>query len=202
MPAMFGEPGYDPGQAAIDALASGMSGAPVGTGPAPGIAQQVSGALPTEVDVNALLAQLQAQQNAMAEEIARLKSGGAAQGEHPLIGTATAARDLIAQHLAGSPKPNQAEILRLADDLVDASRNAVTSGDTTAARKVAAQLAKELNRIHPGPGDHHYFTAALNLVGYHYGNAADTVTRARPSNAPAVGSDRAPVRVVSGSVTG
>jgi hypothetical protein len=202
MTAQFGEPGYTPEQYA--AAAATVAGPPVGVGLPSGVENQVagSGALPTEVDVNQLLAQLLAQSNAMAEEIARLKSGQAPAGDHPLIGTATAARDLIAQHLTGSPKPNSADILRLADDLVDASRNAVASGDPAAARKVAAQLTKELNRIHPGPGDHHYFTAALNLVGYHYGNAADTVTQARPSGAPAVGSSRPPAQVVYGSVTG
>ena len=171
---------------------------PLGTGPE---TIDASGASATEVDVAALLRQMQAQQDELSRQVAQLRAGRAPEGEHPLVATATAARDLIAQHFDRGGKGDAAMIGRLADDLVDASGNAVESGDPSAAREVAKKLTRELNRVHPGPGDHHYFTNALALVGYHYGNAADTVTEARPSNAPAV-SGGAPAKVVAGSVTG
>jgi len=171
---------------------------PLGTGPEN---IDASGGAPTEVDVPALLAQMQAQQEALAAEVARLRGSQAPQGEHALVSTATAARELIATHFDRGYKGDGPKILRLADDLVDASGNAVSSGDTAAARKVARQLETELNRVHPGPGDHHYFKNALALVGYHYPIAADTVTEAQPSNAPAVAGAPAP-KIVAGSVTG
>jgi hypothetical protein len=171
---------------------------PLGTGPD---SIDASGASATEVDVAALLAQMQAQQDAMAAEIAKLRGSQAPAGEHPLVSTATAARELIATHFDRGYKGDGAAIGRLADDLVDASQNAVQSGDPSAARQVAKKLEVELNRVHPGPGDHHYFKNALALVGYHYPIAADTVTEAQPSNAPAVSGASAP-KIVAGSVTG
>ena len=175
---------------------------PLGTGPGEDqMAEKASAASATEVDVAALLAQLQAQQAAMAEEIARLRGAQAPEGEHPLVSTAAAARELIATHFDRGYKGDAAAIGRLADDLVDASGNAISSGDTAAARKIARQLEVELSRVHPGPGDHHYFKNALALVGYHYPIAADTVTEAQPSNAPAVSGAPAP-KIVAGSVTG
>ena len=175
---------------------------PLGTGPdADQLADKAAAGSATEVDVRALLAQMQAQQEALAAEVARLRGSQAPQGEHPLVSTATAARDLIAQHFDRGGKGDAAAIGRLADDLVDASGNAVESGDTGPARQVARKLEVELNRVHPGPGDHHYFKNALALVGYHYPIAADTVTEAKPSNATAI-SGGAPAKVVAGSVTG
>lgn len=180
------------------AAADQVQAPPLGTGPD---AIDASAATATEVDVAALLRQMQAQQDELTRQVAQLRAGQPAQGEHPLVSTATAARDLIGQHFDRGGKGDRAMIGRLADDLVDASGNAVESGDPSAARDVAAKLTKELNRVHPGPGDHHYFTNALALVGYHYGNAADTVTEAKPSNRPSV-SGGAPAKVIAGSVTG
>jgi hypothetical protein len=175
---------------------------PVGTGPDPAdLDAKAASASATEVDVTALLAQLQAQQDALTAEVARMRAGRAPEGEHPLIATAAAARGLIAEHFDRGYKGDKAMVLRLADDLTDAAGNAVTSGDTSAVRQVARRLEVELNRIHPGPGDHHYFSNALALTGYHLPLAADTITAPRPSNAPAV-SGGAPVKVVAGSVTG
>lgn len=187
----------------LQAVKDQVASPPVGTGPSEAdMAAKTAGGSPTEVDVNALLARLQAQQDAMAAEITRLKAGQAPQGEHPLITTAKQARDLIAQHFDNGYKGDGPAVTRLADDMIDAATNAVSSGDTAAVRQVARKLERELNRIHPGPGDHHYFKAALGLVSYHLHNAADTVTEAKPSDAPALGSDRSPARVISGSVTG
>ena len=43
---------------------------------------------------------------------------------------------------------------------------------------------------------------ALGMVSVHVPDQADTVTEAQPSGAPAIGSDKAPAKVVAGSVTG
>ena len=189
----------------LKAAAATVTGPPVGTGPGPDqLAAKVSGGMATEVDVPALLARLQEQQAAMAAEIARLRQGQGPQGEHPLIGTAVQTRDLIAQHFAGTTLAvaATAPVLRLADDVVDAARNAVKSGDTGPVRQLAQRLERALNRVHPGPGDHHYFTVALAGAGIHMQDAADAVTGPAPSSAGAVGSSQVPVTVVAGSVTG
>ena len=155
------------------------------------------GASATEVDVAALMARM----DAMAAQLAALqaeKNAGA--GEHALIGAATTARDLIAHHFEFHPKG--AELGRLADDVVDAARNAVASGDTGPVRAVADKLRRRLEFFHPGPGDHHYFRQALGAVSVHIPDAADTVTGPDPSAAPALGSSQAPAKVLQGSVTG
>jgi hypothetical protein len=177
---------------------------PVGTGPDPSeMAAKIPAGTPTAVDVPALLAQMQAQQEAMAAEIARLKAGQAPEGEHPLIGTALQTRDLIATHVdMGGGKNRGPVILRLADDVIDAARNAVSSGDTGPVRQLAQRLERALNQVHPGPGDHHYFTLALQGAGVHMQDAADAVTGPAPSSAGAVGSSQPAARVISGSVTG
>jgi hypothetical protein len=198
--AQFGEPGYTPDQFA--AVKDQVQPPPVGTGPAPGIEGKVSDAIPTVVDVPALLAQMQAQQDAMAAEIKRLQAGQAPTGTHPLIGTATAARDLIAQHFDRGAAGDRGPVLALADDLVDAAKNGVESGDTGPVRQLGQRLERALHRVHPGPGDHHYFANALQMVNAHLIDAADTVTEKAPPPAGALGSDRAPAKVVSGSVTG
>src|SRR5271170_6319215 len=122
------------------------------------MAARIPAATPTETDVNAVIATMQAQMAAMAEQIAGMKSTQAT-GEHPLIGAAASARDLIAQHFEFHRKGP--ELIRLADDNLDAARNAVDSGDTGAQRQVNSKLERALMRWHPGPGDHHYFTQAL-----------------------------------------
>jgi hypothetical protein len=199
-PAKFGETGYSPEDLA--AVKDQVQPPPVGTGPTPEqiAAAAASGASPTEVDVTALLATMQAQMAAMAAQIASLKSTQVGGGAHELVVNAAQARDLIAKHFEFHPKG--AELTRLADDVVDAAGNAVESGDTAAVRQVAGKLERKLNSYHPGPGDHHYFTQALAMVGVHIPGSADLITDAQPSAAPAIGSDKPPAKVLAGSVTG
>lgn len=180
----------------LEAVREQVQPPPVGTGPAPFTPSPPPPGTVTETDLPALLARM----DEMAKQIAALQSAGAVAGEHPLIAEAKAARDLIGHHFEFHPK--MTELGRLADDVVDAAVNAVASGDTGAVRKVAAALARELIRRHPGPGDNHYFANALSVVSAGIPNAADTVTAAQPSAAPAIGSSQAPARVVAGSVTG
>lgn len=188
----------------LQAARDTVTGPPVGTSPgADDLAAKVSGALPTEVDVVALLAQLLAQQEAMGAEITRLRAGQAPQGVHPLILAAQSARDLIAQHVDMGGGRNQGpDLLRLADDTVDAAGNAVASGDTGPVRSIGRRLERALIRVHPGPGDHHYFTQALAMVGTNLPAFADEITGPAVPAAAALGSSRLPVTVVAGSVTG
>lgn len=179
----------------LAAAASQVQPPPVGTT----LGDIPPGAAATEVDVPALLARLMAQQEAMAAEIARLRADRGPEGEHNLIGASIAARDLIAQHFEFHPKRKELE--RLAEDMIDAARNSVASGDTGPVRAVAQRLSRALGRFHPGPGDHHYFDHALRMTDVHVPDAADTVTAPQPSNAPAVSGGK-PASVVAGSVTG
>lgn len=190
------DPTYTPEQYA--AAAGTVDAPPVGTGPsADDLAAKVPAASATEVDVAALMARM----DAMGAQLAALQAEqGTGAGEHNLIGASLAARDLIATHYEFSPRKD--ELVRLADDLVDAARNAVASGDTGPARTVADRLERKLKMWSPGPGDHHYWTQAFGLVSDHIPDAADTVTAAQPSNAPALGSSSGPAKVVAGSVTG
>jgi hypothetical protein len=175
---------------------------PVGVSPDPAaMAAAATGpGSPTEVDVNALLLQMQAQMAAMAAQITAMKAGQLPEGEHCLIGAAAQARDLIAHHFEFHAKGP--DLTRLADDVLDAARNAVASGDTTAVRSVADKLRRRLEFFHPGPGDHHYFRQALGMVTVHIPDAADTVTQPTPSNAPAIGNQTGSAKVLQGSVTG
>ena len=176
---------------------------PIPPGPDPDeVAAKAAAASPTETDVHALLTQMQAQQAAMAEEIRRLKAGQAPDGVHPLIGAATSARDLLAVHFDHGGKGNGPEVMRLADDLVDAAGNAVDSGDPAAARQVGQKLDRALMRAHPGGGDHHYFTHALDFIRHAVPDAADTITAPKQTNAPALSSSSGSVPVIQGSVTG
>src|ERR1700676_3051446 len=94
----------------------------VGTGPAPeDLTAKAQAAIPTEVDVAALIRQMQAQQDAMAAQIAALQAGQPATGVHPLLGTATEARGQLQIHFDTGGKGTdtaKANIMRLADDLV------------------------------------------------------------------------------------
>lgn len=164
--------------------------------------QVASSASATEVDVPALLARMQAQQDAMAAEIARLKAGQAPQGDHPLVGVATQARDQLREHFANDDTATDSSgVMRLADDVVDAAGNAVESGNVGPVRQLGEKMTRALAKIHPGPGDHHYFAQALGFYRDHLPDAADTVTEPSPSPAPAIGGGQS-VPVVQGSVTG
>jgi hypothetical protein len=192
------DPGFTPEQAE-QATQAQRDDTTVGTGPnADAMAGRVAVAAPAEVDVQALLARVQAMEKKLAE-------AGYSGGQHPLTGTAVSARDQLRVHLehgnlTGSDE--HAAVLRLADDLVDAAGNAVESGDVSAVRDIGARLERALGRIHPGNGDHHYFRQALEFVRHHLPEAADLVTAPAPSDRPQVASGRPPARVVTGSVTG
>jgi len=185
---------YTPEQ--LEAAKASVQPPPVGAGPDPaGLDAKLEGATPFEVDTQAMIREM------VAAEVKRIMAQRQpADGEHNLISASAAARDLIAHHFEFHPKKD--ELVRLADDLVDAARNSVDSGDAGPARQVAAKLERRLNFFHPGPGDHHYFRQALGLVSVHVPDAADTIGDAQPTAAPAVASGKPPARVLEGSVVG
>lgn len=192
---------YTPDQ--LQAAAGQVQPPPFGTAlPADASQTVAGGAMPTEVDVQALIAQMQAQQQAMNEKIAQLEAERGPAGDHPLIGVAQQARDQLAMHFShDDTKRDSTAVMRLADDLVDAAGNAVESGDPGPARSVGEKLLRAVKKVNPGPGDHHYYAQAVGFIRDHFPDAADTVTQARPSKAPAVGGGQS-VAVVQGSVTG
>jgi hypothetical protein len=195
-------PGFTPEQAEAATAAQRDGAPPIATGIPPALAARVrSAGGPAETDTAALLSQMQAQMLALAAEVTRLKQGQAGDGAHPLVGTAASIRDMLAVHYDHNPGAAGAPVLRLADDVVDASKNAVESGDVSVVRDLGARLVRALKRNHPGPGDHHWFTQALDFASNHLPEAADTVGAPAPSGAPALGG-AAPAPVVAGSVTG
>lgn len=152
----------------------------------------------TDVDVQALLAgirALQARVDALEDEKA---AGNAA----PVVGTAETIRDLLRVHAAHNPKTDHAPVLALADDAVDAAGNAVESGDGGELSKIGARLVRAIRKIHPGPGDHHYLNQALGFAEDHLPDAIDALEPRRADPIAAIGSDRAPAKVIPGSVTG
>ena len=196
---------FTPEQAAAVTDAQRQEQAPFGTQvPPPLLTDRARAAAgPAQVDVAALVAQLQAQIAELGKEVRQLRQG-APGGLHPLPGTAKAIRDMLATHFLHRPGDDGAAVLRLADDTVDAAANAVESGDTSTVRDLAGRLERAINRAHPGPGDHHWIRQALDFTRNHLPEAADTVTGPAAGTAPAaaIGSDRPPASVVAGSVTG
>jgi hypothetical protein len=163
-------------------------------------AQQANGpAGITDVDVKALLAGIQALQ-ARVDALESEKASGAG---IPVVGTAEALRDLVATHAVHNPGTDHGDVIRLADDVVDAARNAADSGDSGIVHELAGKLVRALRKVDPGPGDHHYFRQAMGFAEVHLPDAADQLVK-KPARQPAaeVGSSQPPATVVQGSVTG
>ena len=177
------------------------SGGPAGVTPPAedAVAAQAvaAGADPTSVDVKALLAGIQALQDRVQALEAEKASGAAI----PVQVTAETLRDLVQTHVAHHPGQDFSDVLRLADDAVDAGVNAAVSGDGGPVLTIAGKLVKALKRVHPGPGDHHYFTQALQFAETHLPDAAENLVP-QPKTAGAVESAQPPAAVVQGSVTG
>lgn len=163
------------------------------------LASAMPAASPADVDVAQLLAMVQRMQ----AQISDLQAGKGLEGEHPLIGTAKSARDLLATHYQHNTTADGGPVLRMADDLVDASSNAVESGDVGPVRTLGEKFARLLRKHHPGPGDHHYYNQAVDFATEHLGDAADLVTGPAPRPAGELQGKAAPAtQVVQGSVTG
>lgn len=159
------------------------------------------GASATEVDTSQLLAAMKAMQ----ERLDALEAEKRSRNAPALVSTAESLRDLIIKHASGmtvhGQVPDMSQGTRLADDVVDAAGNAVTSGDVSHVRAIGQRIETWLRRIHPGPQDHPYYSQAVDFASHHLPLAADQVTGPQPSGALPV-SGAAPVSVIPGSVTG
>ena len=199
----FGQPGYDPAHltAAADQVRGGpapQSAWPSDEDLAAQLRAQQAGAPAglTDMDVSALLAGIKALQDRV-DALEAEKSSGAGL---PVVNTAQALRDLIATHAAHTPGTDHADLLRLADDAVDAAGNAASSGDGGPLTDISGKIARALQRANPGPGTHHSYQQAVGFAEVHLPDAAaQLVPKSRA--VAAVGSDRPPAPVIQGSVT-
>lgn len=152
----------------------------------------------TQVDANALLAEIKAMQ----ARLAQLEAEKATTTAPALVNTAESLRNLLGEHALRTLAGDYAPVLALADDAVDAARNAVTSGDVTYVRQIGDRIARWMRSHAPHPGENHYWRQALDFAEHHLPDAADNH---KPSPAPAAGAittDKAPAAVIPGSVTG
>jgi hypothetical protein len=202
----FGQPGYDPATLAKAAQA-------LRSAPAPGIAPPDEGSVAaglaarqaaapagvTTVDVDALFAGMQAMQQQIDALLAEKASGAGI----PVQATAESLRELIKTHASQSPGTDHTDLLRLADDAVDAAVNAASSGIGGPVVAIAGKVVKALQKVNPGPGDFHYFRQALGFAEVHLVDAAEALVP-RPARQPAgqVTSSQPPATVIQGSVTG
>lgn len=152
----------------------------------------------TDVDVAKLLELIQGMQ-ARVDALEAEKASGAAV---PVLGTAEALRDLIAVHAAHSPGADHGDVLRLADDAVDAARNAADTGDGSLVVQISQKIARALAKVHPGGGDHHYFRQALGFAEVHLPDAAAQLVPRPAKPSAELTSTRGSVPVLQGSVTG
>jgi hypothetical protein len=151
----------------------------------------------TDVDVTQLLAGIRALQDRV-EALEDEKRAGAGD---PLGNSVASLKALLGLHAAHAPGIDHSAAASMADDLTDAAGNAVKSGDTGAVEKITGKLLAWLKRGgNPGPGDHPYYRQAVDFAEYHIPDAAELVEK--PSTSAAIGTDRAPARVIAGNVTG
>jgi len=179
------------------------SASPAVAPPAPeqvAVQAAASGLGATSVDVGELEKLIEAR--VAAAVAASMASAARAQNAPVVQSTAETMRDLIATHASQNPGRDHSEVLGLADDAVEAAKNAVGSGDGSYVTKIAAKLERALRKVHPGPGDHHYFGQALDFASVHLPDAADQLEPPAPQSAGAVASSQAPAKVIEGNVTG
>ena len=174
-------------------------------------AAQVQGATATETDLAAELAQGQAQAGigvteaditslfaqikAMQDRLDRAERERAASAPPVLVSTAETLKGYVDVH-------NDPAAAELAADALEAAKNATESGDTGPLAKIQARLAKHLAKNPPYPGENHHYRQALDWATNHLDEAIQAFVPPPPSTTAAVGSDRAPARVVEGSVIG
>lgn len=153
----------------------------------------------TSVDVDRLLAGIAALQ-ARVQVLEAEKASGAAE---PVLNAAQALQSQVQLHAAHHPEYDHSGTLRLADDVVDAAKNAADSGDGSIVTELAGRLARALHKVHPNRGEAHYFRQALGFAEVHLpDSAAQLVPKPAQAPAGAVTSSGASVPVVQGSVTG
>jgi predicted nucleic acid-binding protein len=173
----FGHAGYDPEQ-----LAARQAAAPAGI---------------TDVDANKLLAAMQRMQ----AQIDQLQAEKAAGLGVPVITNAELMRALLKTHAAHYLGTDHTDVLRLADDTVDAAKNAAESGDGSILTQLAGKMERALKKVNPGPGDFTYFQQARDFATDHIPEAAAQLVPV-PQTSAALASSGAATPVIQGSVTG
>jgi hypothetical protein len=153
------------------------------------MAQGSTGLGVTEADIEGILSQLRDVQTRLDQaERERIKSA-------PPVLVSTV--DSLLHHLEGHGDP---DALDIGKSLQEAAVNSTQSGDTGPMVKIAAKLARHLQRNAPYPGENYHYKAAADWAANHVPDAIDAFVP--PAASQAVTSDRAPVKVVEGTVVG
>ena len=150
----------------------------------------------TEGDLAAILDRIKQMEATLAAQQATIAAAAADArgGPHPLIDHANTVTTLAAVH--GDPRAAE-----LAADLAEASNAAAESGDGSYVARIAARLHRHLITHAPPPGENWAYNRLLEHSGVHVPAAVDDL-QPPPSGQVAVASDRAPAKVVAGTVVG
>lgn len=173
--------------------------------PAPGQSEELGarlaagGAGTTDVDATRLLEIIQAMQGRLDALEAEKRDSQAP----PLLATVQSLRDLLGQHASMTTASiDHTDVLGMAEDLADAAKNAVQSGDLSHVAQIGQKIRRWLDRHHPGPGENAHYNQARDFAGPHLEDAIASFEGPERSTAPAVTSSRPPARVIPGNVTG
>jgi len=165
------------GQQASDVLGSPASEADIASS-----AVASAGLGVTEVDVNALAAQIKAMQ----DRIAQMEADAAKPSADSLSGTVKSIQYFLAGH-------GDAQAVKLGDDLAAAADAAVQSGDGTYVARAADRLDRYLAKNAPYPGENYFHRNAVAFV-----SDLPEIIDALPGPA----ASQAPAKVVQGAVVG
>jgi hypothetical protein len=165
------------GQQASDVLGSPASEADIASS-----AVASAGLGVTEVDVNALAAQIKAMQ----DRIAQMEADAAKPSADSLSGTVKSIQYFLAGH-------GDAQAVKLGDDLAAAADAAVQSGDGTYVARAADRLDRYLSKNAPYPGENYFHRNAAAFT-----SDLPEIIDALPGPA----AQQAPAKVVQGVVVG
>ena len=165
------------GQQASDVLGSPASEADIASS-----AVASAGLGVTEVDVNALAAQIKAMQ----DRIAQMEADAAKPSADSLSGTIKSIQYFLAGH-------GDAQAIKLGDDLAAAADAAVQSGDGTYVARAADRLDRYLSKNAPYPGENYFHRNAAAFT-----SDLPEIIDALPGPA----AQQAPAKVVQGAVVG
>jgi hypothetical protein len=148
----------------------------------------------TEADMDALWGQLKRMQ---AQLDATTRANLAARGEEPIRTLVRALTGFVGVHADPAA-------VTLADDATDAVSNLLDNGgsDTGPLEKIVGKIARQLLREPPHPGENFHYNQALALATRRVPDAIEDYEPPPATSAAAVTSDRAPAKVLAGSVTG
>jgi len=165
------------GQQSADVLGSPTSEADIASA-----AVASAGLGVTEVDINALAAQIKAMQ----DKIAQMEADAAKPSADSLTSTVKSIQYFLAGH-------GDAQAVKLGEDLAAAAESAVQSGDQTYVARAADRLDRYLSKNAPYPGENYFHRNAVAFT-----SDLPEIIDALP--APAA--SQAPAKVVQGAVVG